>query len=151
MASIFNQFQCLALLILVVGATAATNRLTTNQNPMSVRHEQWMAKHGRVYKDDAEKEHRFKIFKQNVEYIESFNSAGNRKYKLGVNKFSDLTTEEFMASHTGLLLTPSDIHQTSTSFMYENMTDVPASMDWTSQGAVTGVKNQEQCGKMNGI
>ena len=33
------------------------------------RHEQWMAQHGRNYIDDVDKKTRFKIFKDNVEYI----------------------------------------------------------------------------------
>jgi hypothetical protein len=45
---------------------------------MSARHEQWMATFGKVYADAAEKERRFEIFKDNVEYIESFNTAGNK-------------------------------------------------------------------------
>ncbi|KAL0305650.1 UNVERIFIED_CONTAM: Senescence-specific cysteine protease SAG39 [Sesamum radiatum] len=50
---------------------------------MAERHEQWIDQHGRVYKDDSEKAMRFKIFKQNVEFIESFNSGGGRPYKTG--------------------------------------------------------------------
>jgi hypothetical protein len=37
-----------------------------------------MATYGKVYADAAEKERRFEIFKDNVEYIESFNTAGNK-------------------------------------------------------------------------
>jgi len=36
---------------------------------MSARHEQWMATYGKVYAHAAEKERRFKIFKDNVNYI----------------------------------------------------------------------------------
>lgn len=147
MAYVLNQFQCLALLILVAGATVASNRLPTNETLMSVRHEQWMSEYGRVYADAVEKELRFKIFKQNVEHIESVNSVGIRKYKLEVNKFSDLTTEEFTASHAGFVLNPSDVQQSTTSsFMYENLTQAPASMDWRRYGAVTGIKDQMTCG-----
>ena len=35
-----------------------------------------MARYGRTYKDIADKEKRFKMFKDNVEYIESVNNAG---------------------------------------------------------------------------
>jgi len=38
---------------------------------------------------DSEKEMRFKLFKQNVEFIESFNSGGNWAYKLRINEFRD--------------------------------------------------------------
>ncbi|KAF8413785.1 hypothetical protein HHK36_001778 [Tetracentron sinense] len=51
---------------------------------MSERHEQWIARYGRVYKDASEKEMRFKIFKDNNEFIDSFNSAGNRQMLLDI-------------------------------------------------------------------
>lgn len=46
-----------------------------------------------------EKEKHYGIFKANVEYIDSFNTAGNKPYRLSVNEFADLTNEEFKASH----------------------------------------------------
>ncbi|XLT31431.1 hypothetical protein HN873_062723, partial [Arachis hypogaea] len=58
------------------------------------RHEQWTIKYGIVYKDDEEKQKGFLIFKKNVEYIESFNAAGDKSYKLGINHLTDLTVEE---------------------------------------------------------
>ncbi|RDX60089.1 Senescence-specific cysteine protease SAG39, partial [Mucuna pruriens] len=75
--------------------------MSLDEASMSERHEQWMKKYGKVYKDAAEKQKRFLIFKDNVEYIESFNAAGNKSYKLGINPFADQTSDEFAASHTG--------------------------------------------------
>lgn len=105
-----------------------------------------MARYGRVYKDDAEREMRYEIFKNNVEFIESFNRAGNRLYKLGINQFADVTNEEFQASHNGYKK-PSQLRQSEgTKFRYENAGAVPTSMDWRMKGAVTPVKDQGQCG-----
>ncbi|KAF7803344.1 senescence-specific cysteine protease SAG39-like [Senna tora] len=56
----------------------------------TTRHLEWMAQYGRSYGSEAEKEKRFGIFMQNLEYIEKFNSAGNKSYKLGLNQFADL-------------------------------------------------------------
>ncbi|KAL9255107.1 hypothetical protein AKJ16_DCAP00434 [Drosera capensis] len=72
----------------------------TSQPSMAERHEQWMAKYGRVYKDVAEKEMRFNMFKKTVEYIEAMNKL-NRGYTVGLNPFSDMYTEEVIATHCG--------------------------------------------------
>ncbi|GAB2298747.1 hypothetical protein Dimus_032821 [Dionaea muscipula] len=65
-------------------------------------HEQWMSEYGRVYKDDAEKEKRFKIFKAELEEIEAFNKL-NRGWVMGLNCFSDMTNEEFQAACCGCI------------------------------------------------
>ena len=133
--------------MILVSAASATSRLSHGKTlkPPSMTHKEWMAKHGRVYKDAAEEEYRSKIFKQTVEHIESSNRNGNLKYKLGLNKFSDLTNEEFRERYMGNLLEPLDAPTIATSFKYENLTDAPSAMDWRGQ-AVTEVKNQNPCG-----
>ncbi|XP_042477191.1 senescence-specific cysteine protease SAG12-like [Macadamia integrifolia] len=106
------------------------------------RHEQWMAQYGRVYKDATEKEKRFLIFKNNVERIESFNKADDKLYKLGINRFADLTNEEFKAAHTGYMKPTIQRSSSNTVFRYHNATAVPTKMDWRKEGAVTPVKDQ---------
>lgn len=118
---------------------------------MKERHEQWMAKYGRVYKDELEKEKRFNIFKENVKYIEEFNSngAGKRLYKLGVNAFTDLTSEEFQATHTSPERLTQARHGDSsnaTKPRYQSLDQVPSSINWKEKGAVTDVKDQGDCG-----
>ncbi|GJX10906.1 senescence-specific cysteine protease SAG39-like protein [Tanacetum coccineum] len=44
-----------------------------------------------VYKDAYEKEQRSKIYQENVQYIESFNNAMNKGYKLAVNEYENVT------------------------------------------------------------
>ncbi|KAL0002094.1 hypothetical protein SO802_015875 [Lithocarpus litseifolius] len=85
MASTKQQhYVCLALLLILVAcASQAMSHIL--QNEMYERHEQWMAHCGRVYKDTIEKEQRYKIFKEKVACIESFNNAANKPYKLSVN------------------------------------------------------------------
>ncbi|CAI0422833.1 unnamed protein product [Linum tenue] len=113
---------------------------------MAQRHEQWMNQHGIAYETAAEKQTRFNIFKNNVEYIESFNSAGTKPYKLAINKFADQTVEEFKSSRNRLKLQVAAATTTTKPFKYENVKDVPATMDWRTKGAVTPVKDQGQCG-----
>lgn len=113
--------------------------------PMEDRYEQWIAQHGRVYKDDSEKARRFNIFKANVEYIDSVNAKRDRMYKLAANQFADLTNDEFSSSLNGFI-EQHPLLRTVESFRYSNVTEVPDVLDWRSLGAVTPIKNQGQCG-----
>ncbi|KAL5576578.1 hypothetical protein UlMin_018277 [Ulmus minor] len=126
-------------------ASQATSR-TFHEDAIAEKHEQWMAEHSRTYGDSAEKEKRFKIFKHNVDFIEKFNSEGNRTYKLGINRFSDLTDEEFLRYYTGSKKPITSNPSSYNSFRYEKVTDIPNSLDWREQGAVTHVKYQGRCG-----
>ncbi|KAL8532131.1 hypothetical protein ACS0TY_008662 [Phlomoides rotata] len=138
------KFLLAVLLLLEIWASQATAR-TLPDASMVEKHEQWMTQYGRTYKDDAEKAKRFKIFKENVDYIDSSNSAGIRPYKLDINSFADLTNEEFKATRNGYKM---EFHKSSkvSSFRYANVSAVPSSVDWRKKGAVTGVKDQGQCG-----
>ncbi|XP_030466513.1 senescence-specific cysteine protease SAG39-like [Syzygium oleosum] len=140
-----NQYWLLLTLIFLLGAWAhqAVGRTPQREDPMYQMHELWMARYGRVYKDMDERQSRFEIFKANILRIVSFNRAGDKPYKLGINQFADLTNEEFKARNRF------KSHMCSTeaaSFKYGNVTAVPSSMDWRKKGAVTPVKNQGQCG-----
>ncbi|XP_057460610.1 senescence-specific cysteine protease SAG39-like [Actinidia eriantha] len=140
-----DRYQCIFLaLIFILGtlASQATSRSLQDAS-MYEKHKLWMARYGRVYEDTEETEKRFNIFKDNVEYIESFNKATNKLYKLGVNQFADLTNEEFklrnrFKSHVCSPATPF--------FKYENVSAAPSTMDWRKKGAVTPIKDQGQCG-----
>ncbi|KAL0337247.1 UNVERIFIED_CONTAM: Senescence-specific cysteine protease SAG39 [Sesamum calycinum] len=134
-----------ALLMLEMWSSQATARMLPDTATVQ-EHEQWMAQFGRVYKDEAEKSRRFGIFKDNVEYIRSFNEAAARPYRLAINKFADLTNEEFVASRNGYKMGSYMKSSEGSLFRYANVSAVPASMDWRQKGAVTGVKDQGQCG-----
>ncbi|XP_027339031.1 ervatamin-B-like [Abrus precatorius] len=118
---------------------------TLYESSVAKTHQQWMSQYGRSYVDDAEKEKRFKIFMENLEYIEKFNNAGNYSYKLGLNQFSDLTEEEFIASHTGFKINSRKPYSSSSAPLL-NLRDVPESLNWREKGAVTKIKDQGRCG-----
>ena len=113
-------------------------------------YEKWRSHHA-VARDLDEKHRRFNVFKENAKFIHEFNSKKHKPYKLALNRFADMTNQEFRSTYAG-----SKIHHhrtqrgsprdAGTSFMYENVKNLPVSVDWRAKGAVTGVKDQGQCG-----
>lgn len=112
-------------------------------------YEKWRSHHA-VARDLGDKHKRFNVFKENTKFIHEFNKKKDVSYKLALNKFADMTNQEFRSTYAG-----SKIHhhrmqrgspRESGGFMYENVKRLPASVDWRAKGAVTPVKNQGQCG-----
>lgn len=141
-------FLLLLLIALTSSVVAARELAGGGEAAMQARHEEWMAKHGRQYKDDAEKALRFQVFKANSELVARSNADGTKKYHLAVNKFADLTSEEFAARYTGFKPAPPGPKMLP-GFKYENISLSVADeqgVDWRTTGAVTGVKYQGRCG-----
>lgn len=102
------------------------------------------------YSSSEEYLYRFRVFMKNIDYIEEVNRH-NLSYKLAVNKFTDLTNTEFSNKYTPSLLHSQFNGEITKSNL--NITTLPTALDWrvASQNpanlvAVSGVKNQEQCG-----
>ncbi|RDX79825.1 Senescence-specific cysteine protease SAG39 [Mucuna pruriens] len=142
--SSFSQNHCILVLFLLL--TVWTSHAIGRRLITSERHEKWMSQYGKVYKDAAEKEKRFQIFKTNVHFIESFNAAGDKPFNLSINQFADLHNHEFKAL---LINNQKKAHRveiaTETSFRYDTGTKIPATMDWRRRGAVTPIKDQGTC------
>ncbi|XP_019186359.1 PREDICTED: ervatamin-B-like [Ipomoea nil] len=137
-------FAAIILVLEIWACCEATARWRLDDDDEMVkRYEQWIVEYGRVYANETEKVKRFDIFKENVNFIDSFNQAGNETFTVGINEFADLTNDEFKSSRMGYKNPP---YYENTPFMYENVTEIPADMDWVKKGAVTPVKNQKQCG-----
>jgi hypothetical protein len=112
-------------------------------------HKSWMAEHGRIYSDEAERARRFDVFKTNANFIGRSNAAKDKKYSVGINKFADMTTDEFAAMFTGLKpIVAAAGAMRLTGFEYESSPrrDDNQEVDWRKKGAVTGVKSQGNCG-----
>ncbi|XP_019168749.1 PREDICTED: zingipain-2-like [Ipomoea nil] len=148
---------CSSLLFLTItmgvwSCLVASSRVTFDyQNSMRLRHQQWMAHHGKVYADASEEDMRFNVFKNNVERIETFNAGPDKGYKLGVNKYADLTNEEFRWLHIGGFVRRDEeaglvSAAKSKPFRYANATGLPSAVDWRKKGAVTPIKQQGDCG-----
>ncbi|KAL3741705.1 hypothetical protein ACJRO7_017213 [Eucalyptus globulus] len=141
-------FLTLATLLVIIVSVSETLCRPLGEEHLLKQHEQWMAVHGRVYKDADEKAKRYEIFKQNVNRINAFNNDKDAGYKLAVNKFADLTNEEFRASFTGYKRRSTRVLSSVNEkpFKYANFTAAPPVLDWRTKKAVTSVKDQSSCG-----
>lgn len=108
---------------------------------------QWAKEHNKVYAHD-EFFHRFGVFKSNLEIIRAHNDeyeAGKHSFFLGMNEHGDLTGEEFKNKLFGYTPRSRSYIRSLNEERLSNTT-LPDSVDWVSKGAVTPVKNQQQCG-----
>lgn len=151
MAVVFDNKMIFVVALFVVLCAFQGLSRSIHEPSMEERHTTWMVQFGKVYKDNAEKEKRFQIFKENVDYIESSNKAGNKPYKQGINQFTDLTKEEFRATYNGYKTSTRMSSSAIKPFKYENVTAVPPSLDWRTKGVITAIKDQGQCGKSHSL
>ncbi len=104
--------------------------------------QQFIDRFGRNYQDVQELNHRFEIFKDNMNYIQEVN-AQEKSYRLGITHFADMTQNEY-SLYNGLGKRPLSIKQCQ-SFKHSS-SDIPDSWDWRDHNAVSSVKDQGQCG-----
>lgn len=120
-----------------------------SEESLSNLYDRWRSHHS-VPRSLHEREKRFNVFRHNVMHVHNTNKKNN-PFTLKLNKFADLTIEEFKSAYTGSNIKHHRMFQGpkhgSKGFMYENSTRLPTSVDWREKGAVTEVKNQGKCGK----
>ncbi|CAN6440632.1 unnamed protein product [Victoria cruziana] len=110
--------------------------------------ESWCDRHGKVYNSHEQKLHRFRIFQESLAFITNHNQNSNSSYTLGLNQFADLTNAEFRASRLGLAPDIASVtKRPSTAVLLDGGFDgdIPSSVDWRKEGAVTPAKDQGRC------
>ncbi|XP_073030911.1 low-temperature-induced cysteine proteinase-like [Primulina eburnea] len=120
--------------------------LRSDDEVMSM-YESWIVEHGKAYNALGEKEKRFEIFKDNLRYIDEQNAVANRTYKLGLNRFADVSNAEYRKTYLGTRSRPQG-RLSAVSGRYEPKVgdDLPDSIDWREKGAVAPIKDQGSCG-----
>ena len=103
--------------------------------------EDWSVQYGKSYAP-TERDYRNSIYDANVNKIAMHNN-GQHSWSMAVNQFADLTENEFSARYLTSRMRP---HKRNLRSFSVNDTALPTSVDWTTKGAVSPVKNQEQCG-----
>uniref|UniRef100_A0A164VP15 Actinidain n=1 Tax=Daucus carota subsp. sativus TaxID=79200 RepID=A0A164VP15_DAUCS len=119
--------------------------LRTHDELLSI-YESWLVKHHKNYNALGAKEKRFEIFKDNLRFIDEHNKGVNQSFKLGLNKFADLSNEEYKSMFLGGRMVRDRKGFESDRFKYGVGDELPQSVDWREKGAVAPVKDQGQCG-----
>ncbi|XP_010927504.1 oryzain alpha chain [Elaeis guineensis] len=150
----------LLLLALASAATAASDSRMSilsygERSEEEVRrlYQAWKARYSRSNNALDEDERRFEIFRDNLRFIDQHNAAadaGVYSFRLGLNRFADLTNEEYRSTYLGVRTAASRRRRSSSAgsdrYRFRSSDDLPDSIDWREKGAVADVKDQGSCG-----
>jgi cathepsin L len=100
-------------------------------------------KYNKVYSTDAEEQSRLEIFSYHLDFVNSWD-AESKGFSVAINSFADLSLSEFSSIYNGMNITieyDTSVHSVAVPSQVEG--DI---VNWVTKGAVTGIKNQGQCG-----
>jgi len=141
--------KAVSILLLVLALAVLSNALYITERQYQREFSKYVKSFGKKYTVD-EFFTRFEIFKQNLDLIELHNAA-NPTSTIGVNQFADLSSDEMANKLNGFRPSLKKSFNYAT-FSKEELARAAlansnaASLDWRTVGAVTGVKDQGQCG-----
>ena len=97
----------------------------------------------KAYESDEVAEYRRKVFEINYRKIQEYNQQSSKTCTLGVNKFADLTDEEFEKKHLSKPIQPNYREPKPKKYQEPNEN---VEINWVEKGKVAPVKDQGLCG-----
>jgi len=113
---------------------------------------EWKAFKGafnKQYQDAEEENYRRGVWQYHLDFIQKHNletDRGLHTYRVGVNEYADMPNKEFVQRMNGYKMREGRSPAASTYMAPSNVGDLPDTVDWRTQGYVTPIKNQGQCG-----
>jgi len=138
------------LVLLFVACLSLASSFIIN-DPLVHDWESFKTTHGKNYDGEEEEKLRFGIWKSNLKFVEQHNTEANQgkhTFWVAINKFADLTSAEFGKIYNGYRM---DMHNNKPKvngkvFEVDPNFTAPTAVDWRTQGYVTDIKDQGQCG-----
>ena len=101
---------------------------------------------GRNYADASEEAYKMSVFAENLKFIATHNADTTQTHTVGVGPFADLTNAEFKAGWTTPFSRTRPRDEVRLPLITSMVGSNATAVDWRTEGAVTAVKNQGQCG-----
>jgi KDEL-tailed cysteine endopeptidase len=137
------QYVLLLLAFISVSVSASSLRGLVEE-PGNVWSEftKFQKKFDKFYQSVDELEYRLSVFRENLHFVVTHNMLPGQNFTLGINQFADLTEAEFREQFSR----PLQVGSYGCKSYSSGASSAPASIDWRQKGAVTSVKDQQQCG-----
>jgi C1A family cysteine protease len=103
---------------------------------------QFMKEYTKKYESVEEQSKRERIFSANLKKIQAYNAQPHRTVTLGINKFADLTDEEFHSQFLSKSVNPGPELEST----IKASPNPDLKVNWVEKGKVSGIKDQGNCG-----
>lgn len=122
--------------------SGTTNKYSRSHELENYTFHDYLKQSGKIYKSEEEFHFRQEIFNKNLQKIKKHNSDPTKTWKMGVNKFTDMTDQELKYFQGGNKYLLNKNTKRSSNLMTKNLKDLPESVDWRNSDVVTAVKDQ---------
>jgi C1A family cysteine protease len=140
----FKIFYLLTLFFTVYASDMSIKYTTLDSNNEWELFSNFQERFSKRYNNIQELETRFQIFRTNIRNIISHNLDNTYNFTMGINQFTDLTPSEFKQQYASSY--KGQVQSFGCVPFSSSTTNLPASLDWTTQGVVSSVRDQGKCG-----
>jgi cathepsin L len=134
--------------VLVLGLLALVAARDDFENVQGYTFEEYCTDFGKDYPNHADRMLHKEIFTSNLAKVIAHNADTASSYKMAVNQFTDMTTQEFqrMKGYSMSMAASRRLEMPTAELPTLSLKDLPKSVDWRTKNIVTPVKNQGACG-----